>query len=271
VSRLWRAAFSRRPAIEQAAWPDGSSAALSFSFDDGRASQVHRGLPLFDALDVRATFFVLPRRVRKEVRGWCAVVEKGHEIGNHSLRHPCAGSVSGRGLVLEQMTLEDIEADLLEANRQINELLGVDPNVFAYPCGSTYVGRGVDTQTYVPLVARMFRVGRTFRETWANDPVRCDVAQVACVNTDRLSFKELRPLLDSAVARGSWVVLGGHEIGGTASDSTSPSTVEAIVSWCRRERVRIGTVGAIAETVTEMQRAVDVSLDPARSNEPRPG
>jgi peptidoglycan/xylan/chitin deacetylase (PgdA/CDA1 family) len=253
VSRSWRTSRARRSA-ERTEWPDGSTAALSLSFDDARASQLSRGTKLFDRLEVHATFFVLPRLVRRDVRGWRAMVQRGHEIGNHSLHHPCTTNLgSADRTALEQLTIADIGADLVEANRQIDELLGVTPRAFAYPCGQTYVGRGVGTQSYVPVVARMFRVGRTFRDDWANEPTRCDLAQVAAVSSDRRSFEALRPLLDDTLARGAWLVLGGHEIGTGDHQVTFPETIEAVVSWCRREGVRIGTIGAIGEAVATMQ------------------
>jgi peptidoglycan-N-acetylglucosamine deacetylase len=245
---------------------------LSLSFDDARPSQVSRGLDLLERLDVQATFFALPGIVRRDIRGWRAIVERGHEIGNHSLRHPCAGNLrSSRKGALEQLTLADIEADLVEASRQLEDLLGVTPRVFAYPCGQTFVGRGTGTQSYVPVVARKFLVGRTFNDLWANSPLRCDLAQVAAINSDAKPIDALRRYLDAALIEGSWVVLGGHEIGASGHDSTVPATVEAVVGWCRTEGVRIGTVGAVGDMVARMQQSAvtdarTASNDPARAS-----
>jgi hypothetical protein len=235
-------------------WPDGSSAALSLSFDDARPSQLSRGLDVLERLDVRATFFVLPAIVRRDRKGWRAIVERGHEVGNHSLRHPCTGSLrsSPKG-ALEQLTVAEIEADLEEANRKLEDLLGATPRVFAYPCGQTFVGRGMGTRSYVPVVARKFLVGRTFNDRWANAPLRCDLAQVAAINSDATPIEGLRPYLDAALLEGSWVVLGGHEIDDVGREATMPATLEAVVAWCRSEGVRIGTVGAIGSTVEHMQ------------------
>jgi peptidoglycan-N-acetylglucosamine deacetylase len=217
--------------------------------------QVSRGLDLLERLAVQATFFVLPGIVRRDVRGWRAIVERGHEIGNHSLRHPCTGNLrSGRRGGLEQLALADIEADVEEANRHLEDLLGATPCVFAYPCGQTFVGRGTATQSYVPVVARKFLVGRTFNNPWTNAPLRCDLAQVAAINSDAMPIEQLRGHLDAALTKGSWIVLGGHEIGDSRHDSTMPATIEAVVRWCQSAGARIGTVGAVGDTVARMQR-----------------
>jgi peptidoglycan/xylan/chitin deacetylase (PgdA/CDA1 family) len=242
--------------VESTNWPDDARAALSLSFDDARASQPSRALESLERLGVPATFFVGPRKVKLDLLGWRTVVECGHEIGNHSMRHPCTGNLRGaRANTLERLSLADIEADLHEANRQIEDLLGLTARTFAYPCGQTFVGRGVGTQSYVPVVAQMFDVGRTFNDMWANAPLYCDLAQVAAINSDEMSFAQLRGRLDRALADGAWVVLGGHEVGDAGPETTLTSTIEAVVSWCRDEGIRVGTVGAIGREVAVMQRS----------------
>ncbi len=250
-------------------WPDGSRAALSLSFDDGRVSHTSRGLECLEQLDVPATFFVAPRSVKLNLRRWRTLVERGHEIGNHSMRHPCTGNLRwARANPLERLSLADLEADLHTANRQIEDLLGVTPRTFAYPCGQTFVGRGVGTQSYVPVVARMFDVGRTFNDVWANAPLHCDLAQVAAFNTDEMSFAQLRGRLEDALADGGWIVLGGHEVGDAAPETTLTSTIEAVVTWCRVEGIRIGTVGAIGRDVALMQQSGQSSKDSKPSVRP---
>src|SRR5215475_4496057 len=73
-------------------WPNGKRAAVSLSFDDVRTSQVDVGLALFKKLGVKVTFFVQPQGVEKRLQGWKAAVQDGHEIGNHTLTHPCTGN-----------------------------------------------------------------------------------------------------------------------------------------------------------------------------------
>jgi hypothetical protein len=46
--------------------------------------------------------------------------------------------------------------ELLAANETLEELLGVRPRTFAYPCGQRFVGAGENTRSYVPVVARHF-------------------------------------------------------------------------------------------------------------------
>jgi len=225
-----------------------------------------------ERLGVASTFFVLPSAIAAKRREWADVVERGHEIGNHTVNHPCSASLAwSRGHALEALSLADMREELLAASDQIRKLLGVDPWVFAYPCGLTFVGRGSGTQSYVPVVAELFGVGRTFNNDWANSPTHCDLAQVACVNSDGVSFEALRPRLEGILDDGGWLVLGGHEVGPTGDfETTAVGTIEAVVRWCRERAIWIDTVGAIGRRIESARIGHD--RVGARATElPRPG
>lgn len=58
-----------------------------------------------------------------------------HEIGNHSLNHPCTGNFPwSRQKAIENYSLKKMRNELITANNEIKELLGVESEVFAYPC-----------------------------------------------------------------------------------------------------------------------------------------
>ena len=124
-------------------WPEGYEMALSLTFDDARSSQPNGGVDLLDAYGAKATFYVLPESVEPHLEKWQHIVDTGHEIGNHSINHPCTGNFSwSKDHALEAYTLEQMEAELIEASRQIKSLLNVTPRSYAYPCGETTIGRG---------------------------------------------------------------------------------------------------------------------------------
>ncbi len=199
----------------QFSWPAGKRMALSLTFDDGRESQWRHAIPLLDRHGIHATFYPLPKAVREHLEPWRAAVAAGHEIGNHSVTHPCSGNFRfSRGNALEEMSLDQVEQrELLEANRQLAELLGVQPRTFAYPCGQTTVGRGASVQSYVPLVARHFLAGRLFFSEMHNDPAYCDLHQLYAVTMDNTDSTGVDVLLNAALAEGGWLILAGHDAG----------------------------------------------------------
>src|ERR1041384_6191245 len=158
-------------------WPKNEKAAVSFSFDDARASQVDHGMKTFDKFPFKATFYVSPHAVEKKIPEWKEMVQKGHEIANHSMTHPCSANFAwSREKSVEDLTLERMEKEqLLAANEYIQKNLGVQAKTYAYPCGHTYVGRGEGTKSYIPLVAKHFVAGRGFRNEFVNAPLYCDL------------------------------------------------------------------------------------------------
>jgi peptidoglycan/xylan/chitin deacetylase (PgdA/CDA1 family) len=255
-SRLIGAGRTNSEGPDSFRWPEGKRAAISLSFDDARLSQVDRGLSILDACGVKATFYVVPDRVEQRLSGWKKAVANGHEIGNHTLSHPCTGNFPwSREKALEKYCLEDAERELDEASAAIERLLGVRPTTFAYPCGQKFVGRGLSVKSYVPLVAKRFIVGRGAFDEVANDPAFCDLAQVMGMDLDELDFERVRRLVDKAIADGRWLVLFGHEIGEPGRQTTIASTLEALCRYAQdpANGLWIDTVAAVGQYILEQR------------------
>jgi peptidoglycan/xylan/chitin deacetylase (PgdA/CDA1 family) len=230
-------------------WPEGTEAGISLSFDDGRYSQVERGTAFLDSLKTKATFYVVPSAVEERLPGWKKAVISGHEIGNHSLHHPCSGNFSwSKDHALENYTIDSMEAELKLANAQIEKMLGVKPRVFAYPCGQKFVGRGSNTKSYVPLIARMFITGRGFLEETANDPAFTDFAQITGIDMDGKEFEQILPWLETARKNGQWVVLAGHEMGESGLQTTRLTMLRKLIAYAQdpANKLWIAPVGTIA-------------------------
>lgn len=214
-------------------WPTGKRCAVSLSFDDARASQINVGLPLFSRLGLKATWYVLPDAVAKQKAGWQEMVAQGQEIGNHSLTHPCTVNYGIGDKALERYSLADMAANLDEASRRIQDLLGVKPESFAYPCGQKFVGKGAGTRSYVPLVAERFRSGRGYLDEAANKPLECDFAQLLGTAFDDADFPTMKAHLEKARASGRWIVFCGHEIGARKYQTTDVAALEALADYLR--------------------------------------
>ena len=185
-------------------WPNGAVAAVSLSFDDARVSQVEGGTALLNKFDAKATFYVVPSAVQQRLAGWKAAVAAGHEIGNHSMVHPCSGNFRwARDNALEDYTLEKMRNELAQANQALERLLGVTPTSFGYPCGQTFIGSGTATQSYVPIIADMFVSGRGWLDEAPNDPAYVDMAQITGMKMDRKSFEEVVEMLNQAKNEGA--------------------------------------------------------------------
>ena len=241
-------------ASETFPWPDGKTIALSLTFDDARLSQPDGGAALLDEYGVKATFFVVPAQVEERLEGWKKIVANGHEIGNHTLTHPCSGNYAwSRNKALENYNLKAMRKEMEACNEQVEALLGVRPTLFAYPCGHTYVGRGANTKSYVPLVAKIFFAGRTYRDNISNDPSFCDLSQLTGIDMDEQDFGDILPLLQRARQNNHWVILGGHEMGESGHQTTRLAMLRALLEYARdpANGIWLAPMGTVAQYISE--------------------
>ena len=243
--------------VDMVRWPEGKRMALSLTFDDARLSQVDVGMALLDEFGVKATFFVVPSAVRQRLSGWRKAVASGHEIGNHSLSHPCSGNFNwSRNNALENYSLDQIKRQLLQANDSIQHLLNVSPQVFAYPCGQKFVGRGMATESYVPVVSENFILGRGWLDEAPNDPAYCDFAQITGMEMDGKTFEQILPLIESSSKSGKWLVLAGHEMGNSGSQTTRLSMLRELIQYASDpvHGIWLAPAGEVARYIRQQRR-----------------
>ena len=72
-------------------WPGGAEAAVVLTYDDGIDSHLDVALPDLQEAGLRGTFYVsgFSSSLRSRMAEWRRLAELGHEIGNHTLFHPC--------------------------------------------------------------------------------------------------------------------------------------------------------------------------------------
>ena len=213
-------------------WPNGIRAALSITFDDARLTQADNGFAILDSHGIHATFYVTPSAVEKRLDAWKSAVKKGHEIGNHTITHPCGGSAEwSRHNALEDYTLERMIGEIDGATEQIKSMLGVTPTTFAYPCGQTWVGRGRGHRSYIPEIASRFLVGRGGHGHVI--PGYVDMALLPTLGSDRMSFETFRSEMTRAAAEGNWITTTGHEIAADASKDSLTTFTTVLNEICK--------------------------------------
>jgi peptidoglycan/xylan/chitin deacetylase (PgdA/CDA1 family) len=181
------------------------------------ASHLEHAAPILVEAGLRATFYINPSRgcdatsIRAELTDWSDLAATGHEIGNHSLTHPCSENVPGVERGLESMTLQEIEFDILEAERRLRIGTGNVPRTYCYPCYQDHVGRGQARRSYVPLVAQHFLAARG-RGDHPNHPSYCDLHYLWSWNVERRSGSDMIALVERTVTSGRWGIFTFHGI-----------------------------------------------------------
>ena len=238
-------------------WPEGMKCAVSLTFDDARLSQVDTGLALLRDAGAKATFYLVPDRVKERLPGWQQAVKDGHEIASHTRLHPCSGNFAfSRQRALEDLTLERLTADIDGCNADLMQMLGVKPVNFAYPCGQKFVGRGENVRSYVPVIAKRFFTGRGYLDESPNDPAFCDFASLMGTGFDGMSFDEMQKIVMSARDQGRWVVFVGHEIGKSARQTTDSEALRQLIKLTKTASsgIWLDTVEVVARYIKRTRR-----------------
>ena len=240
-------------------WPDGKKMAISLTFDDARLSQADKGIPLLDRYGVKGTFYISPNNLEERLDAWRKAVGNGHDIGNHSVVHPCTGNfLWSRDKALENYTIKKMKSELDSANQIIMNLLGVRAVSFAFPCGQTFVGRGTNLQSYIPLIAADFESGRGWLDEGPNDPSFCDMSHLTGMELDGKSFEQIKTLIESARNNGMWLILAGHEMNDGGNQTSLLTTIEAICKYAAdpANGIWIDNIHNIASYVREIRGEV---------------
>ena len=204
--------------MPQAFWPNGIKAAVSLSFDDALDSQLNNALPLMNRRSIKGTFYVNPSRTTRweeQVPKWQAAASTGHEIGNHTTRHPCSCNYGfSKDYCLEQLTLDDISTTIDEAESILDQLFPDQRGrrSFCYPCYQSYVGAGSTRQSYVPLVAERFSIARGGGER-TNNPWIIDLSYTWAQDVSGFSGRQLIDYVEEAIDLHNWAILCMHGVG----------------------------------------------------------
>jgi len=244
-------------------WPDDCLGAVSLTFDDGLASQLRQAIPMLNEYGLPGTFYVNPRgdNWQERLAPWREVARAGHEIGNHSLTHPCSrgfrDTLDVRGL--EDMTLEELAQDVDEAEHRLSQVFDSPaPRSFAYPCYLDYVGEGERRQSYVPLIARRFVAGRGRGEV-PNHPLTSDLSYLWSFTVERMSGAELIGLAERAAATGRWSILTFHGIH-QGHLSVADVDLRDLCQFLTRQRTRIwiAPVATVAGRIRSWRELLDI-------------
>jgi len=71
-------------------WPNGVRGAVSLTYDDALDGHHEYVGPLLAQFDLRGTFNLnCGPSVYRHTEKWSKLAKAGHELGNHSIHHPC--------------------------------------------------------------------------------------------------------------------------------------------------------------------------------------
>ena len=232
------AASATVSAAEPFPWPHGARAAVSLAYDDAIDSQLDNALPALDRFGLKGSFYLTLANpsLMNRLDEWRAAAAHGHELGNHTLFHPCSSSAPGHGWVTPELDLDTLSAARMVsqvrlANTMLHAIDGRTERTFTVPCGDVKA-QGVD---YVALVKPEFVAIKLGGGGVIPDMDKLDPSAVPVTAPEGLTGGQLIAFVKEAAAKGTMMNYTFHGIGGDYI-TTSKQAHEELLAWLAAHR-----------------------------------
>lgn len=196
-------------------WNNKQSAVV-LTYDDALHVHLDHVVPALDSLGLKGTFYLTASSApfTERLAEWKKVGEHEHELANHTLFHPCTGSLPGRNFVtpdydLATYSIRRIRDEVKMTNLVLQSLDGKQERTFAYPCGDTHVG----DSSYIDVVKENFVAARGVEGKMVQKD-NVDLYDVGSYVISGQSGEELIALVKEAMESKSLVVFLFHGVGG---------------------------------------------------------
>lgn len=200
----------------------GKQCAVVLTYDDAIDEHLDNAAPLLDSLKLKATFYItaFSASVQKRLNDWKKLSVKGHELGNHTLYHPCIGG-AGREWVKPEYDLRNYTVQrMIDETRMTNVFLqsldGKKTRTFAFTCGDMKIG---DT-SFIDAMKKDFTAARAVRNQMHHIN-EIDLYNVDCYMVNNHSFEQMKKWVDNAMHSNSLLVILFHGVGGGNSLNVS--------------------------------------------------
>lgn len=259
VLLAWPVAASAQSAKKPFAWPQGARAAVSLTYDDAVPVHYRKVGPLLSKHGLAATFY-LTVEYAESAREWRKLSKRGHELGNHSLFHPCRQDPEEKYAWLDdhydlQNYSEDrLRDELVVANKFIDLIDGGEPRTYGNPCNHVTIGKGDAERSMDPVLQELFVASRGTVTNRVITPEGMDYNQLGHFKADGKTFLELKAHIDTAIEKGGWVIFLIHGVGkGNHPWYMEEAEHARLVEWLAQNKEIVWTA-PVVDVATHLKR-----------------
>ncbi|CAN5734401.1 polysaccharide deacetylase family protein [soil metagenome] len=202
---------------------NGKKCAVVLTYDDAIVQHLQNAVPLLDSLHLKASFYITASSpgCSQHIDEWRKVAAEGHELGNHTLYHPCIGNLPGREWVkpdydMSRYTVARMVDEIKMTNVFLEALDGKKERTFAFTCGDMLIN---DTP-FINLVKPGFIAARSTRgQLHKINEVK--LLDVDCFVVNNNTAAEMIEWVKKARETNSLLVILFHGVGGGNSLNVS--------------------------------------------------
>lgn len=231
----------------------GKQCAVVLTYDDAIDVDLDNVLPVLDSTGLKGTFYLIGSSpvVSKRMNEWKVAAERGNELGNHTLFHPCDGGLPGRSFVtpdrdLARYTVRRAVDEARVTNALLEAIDGRSKRTFAYPCGDMKIG---DTLFY-PLLRKDFTGARGVTPGLQTlDQVNLDDIHCYAINGQTADY--MIGLVRQAMQTHTLLVFLFHGVGGGHNLNVSLEAHSQLLHYLQKEErdIWIAPMEEVAEYI----------------------
>ena len=249
--------FLQSEAQQAKPW-NGKQCAVVLTYDDALNVDLDNVVPSLDSAGLKGTFYLIGESpvISKRMSDWRLAAKHGHELGNHTLNHPCDGGLPGRSWVtaendLSKYTVDRAIKEIRVTNTLLQAIDGKTERTFAFPCGDTKI----DTITFYRTLEHDFIAARGIQD--GMQPLnKVDLNNINCYGINGQSGAYLIDLVKKAMESNTLLVFLFHGVGGEHNINVSLEAHRQLIQYLKQHEheIWIAPMVDVAKYIRKNQR-----------------
>lgn len=234
----------------------GKKGAVVITYDDAIDEHLDNAIPVLDSLGLKATFYITAyaTSMQNRLNEWKKLPNNGHELGNHTLYHPCVGGDT-RTWVKPDYDMRNYSVQrMVDETRMTNVFLqaldGKTKRTFAFTCGDMKI----EDSLFIKGISNDFLAARAVRNEMhqIND---IDLYNVDCYMVNGENSEQLIAWAKKAIETNSLLIVLFHGVGGGNSLNVSLPAHREFLEYLKQNEkdIWIAPMLEIAEYIKDYQ------------------
>jgi sialate O-acetylesterase len=234
----------------------GKKCAVVLTYDDAINEHLDNAIPVLDSHGLKATFYVtaFSPSMQARLNDWKKLAVNGHELGNHTLYHPCMGG-KGREWVKPDYDMTNYSVQrMIDETRMTNLFLqaldGKTKRTFAFTCGDMKIG----DSSFINGMKNDFAAARAVRAEM-HKINEIDLYNVDCYMVNGETGQQMIDWAKKAIATNSLLVILFHGVGGGNALNVSLPAHRALLQFLKQNEkdIWIAPMVDVAEHIKTWQ------------------
>jgi sialate O-acetylesterase len=231
----------------------GKKAAVVLTYDDALNVHLDNVVPALDSLSLKGTFYLTAssEAARTRIKDWRKAAAGGHELGNHTLYHPCDATGPGMSWVkpeydLSKYSLGRIQDEIRMCNAFLKSIDGRDKRTFAFTCGHKKVAEG----EFIESLSDDFVAARSVRHEMHTFDQQ-QLLDIDCYSMVEQTGQQMIDLVKEAQKSGKLLVFLFHGVGGEHALNVTNQAHSELLHYLKEQQndIYIDTMLNVAEHI----------------------